>query len=484
MVADKKHNPKREPVWTGLVFDQAAKLWMISYVTPIDIESKHIGNLAHDIFLNELLDRTINVHIEGAYNMIFREDGHLIAHPEYIDKIIAANGNLHISNSNDQHLLNIFQLIKNRQSNTTVIENTKNNEFLAVTKINGPDWYLVTVYPKSLMQGLAFKTASVILFLGIISLLIEITVLFLVLRKQVAQPLQEFLGATKQITSKNFSIDATRNLPLDRHDEIGELAKSFNSMAAQLKSFFDSLDAKVADRTAQLNNKVEELSKTRHELVQSEKMASLGRLVAGFAHELNTPIGVAVGTASVLQNKTKLINKLLEQEEVDEEELLTVLAAVDEASELTLSNLKRASHLVNSFKRTDIKIQLDCPDKLNIYSIPGSLEQILTNLIMNSWIHGFDEGKNSGNIAIAIQLVEDRLKINYSDTGKGIPPEALEKVFEPFFTTNRVGGGSGLGMYICYNIVTTKLAGSMTCESTVGEGVLFKIDFPEHDLPI
>jgi len=268
--------------------------------------------------------------------------------------------------------------------------------------------------------------------------------------------------------------------------------------------------AQLEQANAQLNAKINELKQTRHELVQSEKMASLGRLVAGFAHELNTPIGVAVGTASTLQNKTKLINKLLEQEEVDEEELLAALETVDEASELTLSNLRRASHLVNSFKRTavdqtsedvrkfdikltvedvintlhnkfkrtDIKIQLDCPDKLNIYSIPGSLEQILTNLIMNSWIHGFDEGKNSGNIAIAIQLVEDCLKINYSDTGKGISSEALEKVFEPFFTTNRAGGGSGLGMYICYNLVTAQLEGNMTCESTVGEGVNFNLDFP------
>ncbi len=199
---------------------------------------------------------------------------------------------------------------------------------------------------------------------------------------------------------------------------------------------------------------------------------------------------------------------MLEKEEVDEEELLAALETVDEASELTLSNLRRASHLVNSFKRTavdqtsedvrkfdvkltvedvintlhnkfkrtDIKIQLDYPDKLVIYSISCSLEQMLTNLIMNSWTHAFNEGKDSGNIGIAINLVENHLKINY--TGKGIPPDALEKVFEPFFTTNRAGGGSGLGMYICYNLVTVQLEGNMTCESTVGEGVNFNFEFP------
>jgi signal transduction histidine kinase len=280
---------------------------------------------------------------------------------------------------------------------------------------------------------------------------------------------------------------------------------------------YQTLEEKVTRRTAQLNTKtvqlntkVEELIQTRHELVQSEKMASLGRLVAGFAHELNTPIGVAVGTASVLRTKSQFINQLLEQEEVDEEELVAALEKIDEASELTLSNLRRAANLVNSFKRTAvdqtdekvrgfevkttiedvintlqnqfrqtaIEIQLDCPDDMKIYSIPGALEQILTNLMMNSFIHGFEEGKNAGQIVIAVRLKSELLLIDYSDTGEGIVPDALEKIFEPFFTTNRARGGSGLGMYICYNLVTSKLNGTMTCESTPSKGVLFRIEFP------
>ncbi|MDM8557873.1 ATP-binding sensor histidine kinase [Candidatus Parabeggiatoa sp. HSG14] len=271
-----------------------------------------------------------------------------------------------------------------------------------------------------------------------------------------------------------------------------------------------TLDAKVADRTAQLNTKVEELTQTRHELVQSEKMASLGRLVAGFAHELNTPIGVAVGSASTLQKKSKFINNLLEQEEVDEEELVSALDTIDQAADLTLSNLRRAAGLVKSFKRTAvdqtsedvrkfevkttiedvintlhnkfkqtaIEIQLDCPDDLAVYSIPGVLEQILTNLLMNSLIHGFDEGKNAGSINTKVQFDGNNLCLEYSDNGKGISEENLEKIFEPFFTTHRAHGGSGLGMYICYNLVTSQLHGTMSCDSTLGKGVVFRIEFP------
>jgi signal transduction histidine kinase len=273
------------------------------------------------------------------------------------------------------------------------------------------------------------------------------------------------------------------------------------------------LNAKVEELTQtqdQLNAKVEELTQTRQELVQSEKMASLGRLVAGFAHELNTPLGVAVGAASALQENVSMINQLIEKEEVDEEELLSDLDTIEKTARLTLSNLKRAANLVTSFKRTavnqsldkvrvfqvievindtmstlhsyfkqtDINISIDCPSNLTVESLPGALEQILTNLLINSLIHGFNEGKNAGSINIKVQLNKEELHLEYSDNGKGIAPENLSKIFEPFFTTHRAHGGSGLGMYICYNIITTLLQGTIICESILGNGVVFKIDYP------
>jgi len=304
-ISDQKHNPKREAAWTGLFYEKFAKVWMVSCETPVDIADRHIATLGHDIILNELLDRTIKDHIEGAYNIIFREDGRLIAHSQYMTKIMEAGGKFDILKSDDQYLLNIFRSVVNKQAETVVIEDHQNNEYLAVTKINGPDWYFVTVYPKSLLAGLAFDTARFILILGMLSLLIEVTVLFSVLRKQVAQPLQEFLGATQKIATGNFNVEATQHLPLDRHDEIGELAQSFNSMAVQLKTSFDTLDAKVLERTAQLDDKIQELTRTRQELIQSEKMAALGQLVAGIAHEVNTPLGAIRSSAETLSNNLK-----------------------------------------------------------------------------------------------------------------------------------------------------------------------------------
>ncbi|EDN71459.1 periplasmic sensor signal transduction histidine kinase [Beggiatoa sp. PS] len=543
-MSDLKHNPQRKTVWVGPYYDAVAKNSNISAETPVYFNGQHIMTIGYDIVLNDLVERTFKDHLEGAYNVILREDGHLISHPEHTTHIQEQGGSFDIDQLGDQHLMSVLQMIKNRQPDAVVLNHVQYDEYLAVTQIDGPDWYFVTVYPQSLLSHMAFDTAIFILMLGILSLFIEITLLFIVLRTQMAKPLREFIESTQKVASGDFSLDNT-HLPVHRSDEIGQLAQSFQQMAGQLKTSFDTLetknielerlntdlqqaiqvaevanqalnqtlatlDAKVIERTAQLNAKVEELTKTRHELVQSEKMASLGRLVAGFAHELNTPIGVAVSGASLLQEKAHLVNQLIEQEEVDEDDLISALDSINQMAELTLSNLRRASSLVGSFKRTaidqssdDIRqfqvkraledvintlhnqfkktaidIQVDCSNDLVISSFPGALDQILTNLMMNSLIHGFEEGKNTGHIRIVVQRVENQLHLTYSDTGKGIPAENLLNIFEPFFTTHRAHGGSGLGLYICYNIVSNQFKGQMTCESTIDQGTTFYIDFP------
>ncbi len=261
---------------------------------------------------------------------------------------------------------------------------------------------------------------------------------------------------------------------------------------------------------SRLSHTIEELQKTRHELVQSEKMASLGRLVSGFAHELNTPIGVAVGSASALQKETKKVVSMLDQEEVDVDDLISSITSIEQGFDLTLSNLERAGNLISSFKRTAvdqtsgekryfdvreviqdtintlssrfkktaIQIHLDCATDIKIVSLPGALEQILTNLLINSLIHGFNEGQQAGEIKIKVQLKDAQLFLQYQDNGKGIETEHVEKIFEPFFTTHRSHGGSGLGGYICYNLVTNQLKGTISCDSQFGQGVQFNISYP------
>jgi signal transduction histidine kinase len=260
-----------------------------------------------------------------------------------------------------------------------------------------------------------------------------------------------------------------------------------------------------------LEEKVEELKRTQNELLLSEKQASLGRMVAGFAHEVNTPVGVAVGAASHAQEALAEIERLLSSEEVSEDDLRRQLSIIGESSELTLANLKRAAALVQSFKRTSVDqmsdnerdfemaeliddvlrslhnvfkrtrivTQVDCPARFKLHGPAGALEQILTNMMMNSFHHAYADGAQPGVVRIeARRLPGDQVALDFSDDGAGMNAEARGKVFEPFFTTRRGQGGSGLGLYIVYNLVTAKLGGTISCESEPGRGTRFAIAFP------
>ncbi|MBF0127163.1 MAG: PAS domain S-box protein [Magnetococcales bacterium] len=271
-----------------------------------------------------------------------------------------------------------------------------------------------------------------------------------------------------------------------------------------------TLDAKVVERTRELKQKIGELEDTRHELIESEKMASLGRLVAGIAHEVNTPIGVAYSASTQLQEECRGIVAMMDQEEVDVDDLTHAVRIVDEASNLVVRNLQRAADLINSFKRASIdhsseavrefqimeivrdvqmslrnqfkksgiEMRVQCPEDLRVVGVPGYLNQILTNLLLNSLLHGFAGGSEAGVITMTFSTDGQVLHFEYRDTGAGMSEETKQKAFEPFFTTNRGAGGSGLGLYILYNLITTKLRGGVVLTSGAGEGVRFVCHWP------
>ncbi len=278
-----------------------------------------------------------------------------------------------------------------------------------------------------------------------------------------------------------------------------------------------SLEVMVDERTQELqrtlhamNNVVGELKDTQDKMVEQETMANLGSLVAGVAHEINTPIGVGVTAASHLWNKTEEIHGLVEQGSITRNELDEYLRIASESSTMILSNLKRAAELIRSFKRiavdqaghqrrvfnlcqtlndvvmslsprlkkTQHHIELDCPDNISLDSLPGVYSQVLTNLIDNSLIHGF-AGIEQGHINIEVRQHSEQLHIHYSDDGNGMPKEVQDKIFVPFFTTRGNNGGSGLGGSIIFNSIA-QLGGKIAVTSTPGKGTQFDIRLPCH----
>jgi len=255
-----------------------------------------------------------------------------------------------------------------------------------------------------------------------------------------------------------------------------------------------------------------QLKTAQNKLIESEKMASLGSLVAGVAHEINTPVGIGIATSSTLVEKTVDFTKKFKSKDMTFEDLKKYLENIYQSCKILLTNLNRTAELVQSFKQVSvdnmteqkrnfkmkeymddiirslhpkyknrpITITINCSEELEIKSFPGAFAQIFTNFINNSLLHGFDE-QQEGEINIAFDTDSDNLYCTYTDNGKGIPEENMKKVFDPFFTTN-MQHGTGLGMNITYNLISQKLGGDVTLESGSGKGVKFSISIPLENL--
>ncbi|MES2296157.1 MAG: GAF domain-containing sensor histidine kinase [Pseudomonadota bacterium] len=268
---------------------------------------------------------------------------------------------------------------------------------------------------------------------------------------------------------------------------------------------------RLEKQNAALNSALTALQQAQSELVRQEKLASLGRLVAGVAHEINTPLGICVTATSHLVQELKLTREELAAGEMTEESLQQFLDIIDQSLRIMTTNTQRAAALVRSFKQVavdqssndirsfklrhyldevllslqpklkgrKVEIALDCDPALMLESFPGAISQIVTNMVVNSLVHGF-EHEGEGRIAIAVKAEGEDIAMEYSDNGVGMDADTLGKLFDPFFTTKRGQGGSGLGAHILYNLVTGPLGGSVKVDSVPGQGLHYHLRFPRE----
>jgi signal transduction histidine kinase len=285
-----------------------------------------------------------------------------------------------------------------------------------------------------------------------------------------------------------------------------------------VRTFTDVTESKRAEeelRTAKdaAENALERLTATQETLLIAEKMASLGQLVAGIAHEINTPIGTALTAASFLSEKTRALHEAIASNRLKRSTLSDYAEMARDSTGFILSNLTRAAELIHSFKQVSVDqtsderrrfdlgayleeilislhprlkrgnhtLTLDCPEKIEMDSYPGALFRIFTNLVVNALTHALEGNPDRPTGCMVLTARPDgpdHVLLTFSDDGQGIAPEHLTRVFDPFFTTRRSEGGTGLGLNIVYNLVTQTLKGSITITSTLGAGTSLTIRLP------
>jgi len=336
--------------------------------------------------------------------------------------------------------------------------------------------------------------------------------------------IEAYLG-TPLLDSKKQVIGIIVALFETEHTKENETSALFQLFSGRIAAEFEridyelSLEDKITKRTAELSETVRQLQTTQKQLVESEKMSALGNLVAGVAHEVNTPLGIAITTHSIMADELKKLEDKIDSQSLSMKDMQSFRHSADSAIAMQGENLVRAKNLMENFKKTaadqhqleietldigqyyqqvistlrsilkpqKVSLEITCHDKIVLATYPGVHAQILTNLISNSVKHGFsNNGDNEirthntnqeNKITISVkQLPTGEVTVNYCDNGRGLSKKAEQHVFDPFFTTARKQGGIGLGMSIVFNLINQKLNGSIELKNA-NTGACFHYKF-------
>lgn len=401
-------------------------------------------------------------------------------------------------------------------NNEKVVDSVRSKFFIIrhdiyINSINYGHLYL-TKSTDELTSFLLNAILDTILFL---SILLSVTIIFTIKISNV------FIHPIVRLSETIIALSKTNNystkLKYNQKNEIGKLYNSFNSLFESihlqqnnLQKLNNELENRVLIRTRELENSLNQLKKTQNQLIESEKMAALGSLVSGVAHEINTPLGNALTGSTIVHNDSKKLLQLFDNNTLKKSTLNTIVRDIQQTSSLVVGSITKAANLVKSFKQISVdqnieeirefnvydytqeiiltfqnklktvpvKVTLNAKKNIMIKSYPGVFAQILSNFIQNSILHGFETKTNNAEIIVTYYIKDNDLYFIYSDNGVGIDSTIKDTVFEPFVTTKRNSGGTGLGLNILYNLVTQKLKGEIKLQSNIDKGVEFKIVIP------
>jgi two-component system NtrC family sensor kinase len=540
------NNPQRQTAWTAMFADPVADAWMVSVSTPVDMEGRHVATISHDILVGELITRTLNDHLPGAYNMLFRDDGELIAHPG-LDlrgaaesyNILSAAGQPGATTARLQseelraHLRDILQRVAQRPPQQSIVEIPEHDEYAATSTLKGPGWTFAMVLPRSAVSSEAFRVARYVLLFGLVSLLMELAIMYWVLRQQITRPLESFARAADQVAAGDFQVVVEGS----RDDELGRLAHAFRLMAHEvqqreeaLRQANEGLERRVEERTQELKEAHRQLVGAAREVGRAEIASNVLHNVGNVLNSVMTSVAVAQERVAGMKIETmERLADLLEQHQGD----LCAFLTQDTRGRNTLPFLRQlakhfraerqviASLLGDVGRHTDhvgaiVKLQQGyaraprrllepvqlaelIEDALRINEAalnrhcvrverelaevpPGMAERhkilmILVNLISNAKYALDAKPEQERRLTVSLSPPKDgRLQIEVRDNGVGIAPEMLTRIFQHGFTTRTEGHGFGLHSSA---LAAQEMGGSLTAHSDgLGTGAVFRLELP------
>jgi len=533
-----QNNPQRKTSWTGICEDEPTGMWMTSCTTPLDMDGRHVATVGTDVLLDELMSRTINNQLPGAYNILFRDDGQLIAHPMLEKKGGAAIYNILSSPPQGRatelhaHLRDIFDRVKARAPGQSVLELPKHGEYLAVARLEGPGWNLVTVMSEQQVSSTAIVASRYVLLFGLASLLMELVIMYWVLKQQITRPLVAFTQAADQLAAGDFQV----TLQSSRDDELGRLSAAFQHMAQKLQEREEALRQANEGLEQRVEERTRELKEMHRQLMQSARQAGMAEVATNVLHNVGNVLN-SVQTAAMLAKERvtglKLeqvgrVASLLEQHRddlghfltqtergrntmpflsrlgqnlVDErKELLTLLEDVDRYTghigsvvklqqnyarmprlhePVALAELVQDALRINAagLGRHHVRVDQQMGQVPPVHTDKNKVLMILVNLISNAK-YALDS-KPEGERGLTVHLASpsgERVRIEIRDTGVGIAPEMLTRIFQYGFTTRTEGHGFGLHSSA---LAAQELGGSLTAHSEgLGHGATFVLELP------
>ncbi|WNG22322.1 HAMP domain-containing protein [Cystobacter fuscus] len=405
-----QNNPQRRTAWSGAFLDPVSQVWMVTASTPLDMEGRHVATIGHDVLLNELMARTAKGHLPGSYNIIFRDDGQLITHPELkLDGNVAYNiRDVSLSGSSTEfgspeqraHLRHIFERVMARASDQSVLELPEHDEFLATIRLGGTGWNFVTVLPEKELTRPALLAARYVLAFGLASLVLELAIMSWVLREQISRPLLDFTHATKRIATGNFQVQ----LDTRRQDELGQLAWSFRLMADEVQRREEALRQANEGLEQRVDERTRELKDVHRQLVQVARQAGRAEVATSVLHNVGNVLN-SVHTSAMLA-KERLVGLQVD----DVGQLATLLEERREDLATFLTQDERGRNVMPFLSGLGQHLRKETHEAVSLLDEVGRYTEHIGTIVKLQ--QNYTRTPRLNEPAHLVELLEDALRIN------------------------------------------------------------------------